>query len=70
MQLTLKGLRNNKNETQEQVAQAIGVSVDTWANYENGKTFPDVPIIKKIEKHFEISYDMIDFLCQDETEKP
>ncbi len=70
MQFTLKGLRNNKNETQEQTSKAIGVSIETWANYEKGITFPDVPTIKKIEGHFNISYDMIDFLCQNKTEKP
>lgn len=70
MQLTLKGLRSNKNETQEQTAKAIGVSVDTWANYERGVTFPDVPIIKRIEKHFNITYDKIKFLCSDKTVIP
>ncbi len=70
MQLTLKGLRSNKNETQEQTAKAIGVSVDTWANYEKGLTFPDIPILKKIEKHFNTTYDKINFLCSNKTEKP
>lgn len=62
MQITLKALRVNKGETQEETAKGVGVSVDTWSNYENGKTFPDVPVIQRIEKHFNIKYDNINFL--------
>lgn len=66
----MKGIRSNKDETQEQTAKAIGVSVDTWANYEKGITFPDVQTIKRIEKHFNITYDKISFWCPDKTVKP
>lgn len=69
MKYTLKAIRINKGETQEQTAKAIGVSVETWANYEKGATFPDVPIIKKIENYFNITYDKINFLCSDITVK-
>ena len=62
MQITLKALRINKRETQEETAREIKVSVDTWSNYENGKTFPDVPVIQRIEKHFNVKYDDINFL--------
>ena len=48
MQMTLKALRINKGETQEETAKGIKVSTDTWSNYENGKTFPDVPVIQRI----------------------
>lgn len=63
MKITLKALRINKGVTQEETAKAVGVSVDTWANYEAGRTFPDVPVIQKIEKFFDIEYDCINFLC-------
>lgn len=56
MKMTLKALRANKNWTQKQTAEAIGVNEDTWRNYERGKTFPDVPIIKKIEKVFNVTF--------------
>ena len=62
MQMTLKALRINKGETQEETAKGIKVSKDTWSNYENGKTFPDVPVIQRIEKHFGVKYDNINFL--------
>lgn len=69
MKYSLKAIRINSNETQKETADAIGVSPETWGNYEKGKTFPDVPIIKKIEEHFNVSYDDIDFLCLGITKK-
>lgn len=62
MKLTLKALRVNKGLTQGQAAKAIGVSEYTWSNYERGRTFPDVPTIKSIEKTFDVKYDNIIFL--------
>ncbi len=50
--------------TQAEAAKAIGVSEFTWQNYEKGKTYPDVLIIKKIEKAFNVSYSDIIFLPQ------
>lgn len=62
MQLTLKAARKNKNLNQEEAAKLIGISVDTLHNYENQKTFPDVPIIKKIEDAYGVKYEDIIFL--------
>ena len=64
MRLTLKALRANQNMTQADAAKAIGVSEFTWSNYEKGKTYPDVSIIKNIEKVFHVSYSDIIFLPQ------
>ena len=50
--------------TQADAAKAIGVSEFTWSNYEKGKTYPDVLVIKKIEKVFHVSYSDIIFLPQ------
>ena len=61
MKLTLKALRINKGYTQEQAANLIGVSVDTLANYEKGLTYPDIPVLKKIEEVYETKYDNINF---------
>ena len=65
MPITLKAARMNKGYDQEQAAQLIGISSDTLSNYERGKTFPDVPTIKRIEKVYEIKYDDINFLLND-----
>lgn len=62
MRLTLKALRVNKGYTQEKAAKLIGISVETLANYEKGTTYPDVPILKKIEEVYETKYDNIIFL--------
>lgn len=61
MKLTLKALRMNKGYSQEEAAKLIGVSTDTLANYERGMTYPDVPIINKIEEVYETKYDDINF---------
>ena len=40
--MTLKTLRTLKNWRQADAAEAIDVSVDTWGNWERGKTEPTV----------------------------
>ncbi|HGZ6876094.1 TPA: helix-turn-helix transcriptional regulator [Staphylococcus aureus] len=58
--VTLKTLRAKYDLTQAKV----GVSSDVWHNWEKGKTFPNVPQLKKIEEEFDISYDDIIFLIK------
>lgn len=59
---TLKGLRADFNLTQKEVAEKIGVSPDTISKWENGKTYPDVEDIWKIEELFSVSFADIKFL--------
>lgn len=61
MKLTLKALRINKGYSQEKAALMIGISVETLANYEKGNTYPDIPILKKIEEVYDTKYDNINF---------
>lgn len=61
MKFTLKALRINKGYTQEKAADLIGISVETLAKYEKGLTYPDIPILKKIEEIYETKYDNINF---------
>ena len=63
--MTLKALRANRNMSQADAAKAVGVSEDTWRNYEKGKTYPDVLVIRKIEKIFKVKYAEIIFLTVD-----
>lgn len=65
MKLTLKALRANRSMSQADAAKAVGVSEDTWRNYEKGKTYPDVLVIRKIEKVFRVKYADIIFLPVD-----
>lgn len=38
MRLTLKALRVNNNLTQRQAGERVGVSEETWANWENQRS--------------------------------
>lgn len=62
MAITLKSARVNKGLTQVKAAELIGITVDTLSNYERGKSFPDVPIIKKIEEVYGVPYNDLIFL--------
>ena len=62
MSITLKAARVNRNLNQKEAAKLIGVSVSTLQNYESGKCFPDVPVIKSIERVYQINYADISFL--------
>ena len=62
MAITLKSARVNQGLTQVKAAELIGITVDTLSNYERGKSFPDVPIIQKIEKVYGVSYSDLIFL--------
>ena len=61
---------------QSEAAQKIGVSTDTLGNYERGKSYPDIPILRKIESVYGVPYDRLIFLSLDfgltekRTEKP
>ncbi|WP_396513073.1 helix-turn-helix transcriptional regulator [Lactococcus garvieae] len=59
--LTLAALRVNKGFTQEQMAKELEIHKNTWMNWEAGKTFPDIPELKKIEEYFGIDYRNINF---------
>lgn len=61
MGITLKAARVNVGMTQRQAAEALGISRETLQNYEAGKNFPSVPIIKKIEDLYKIPYENLIF---------
>ena len=67
MSITLKAARVNKGLTQKEAAMALGVAVSTLIQYEAGKTFPDVPVIKKIEDLYDVSYNDINFFSTEKT---
>ena len=62
MKVTLRAARVNKGLTQNEAAKRIGITVDTLANYEKGKTYPDVPVLKRIEVVYGVSYNHLIFL--------
>lgn len=60
--MTLKAARVNKGLTQKKAAKMLGISEYTLINYEKGKSSPDVHVLKKIEKLYEVPYHKIIFL--------
>ena len=62
---TLKNAREMKRYTQKEAAKRIGVSVDTLGNYERGKSYPDIPVLRKIEEVYGIPYEQLIFLLFD-----
>ena len=60
--MTLKAARVNKNLSQKQAAKLIGISEWTLINYEQGKRFPDIPVLKKIEEVYGVEYRDLKFL--------
>ena len=68
--ITLKAARVNVNMTRAEAAKKLGVSVDTLINWETGRTFPNVPQIKKIEDAYGVEYRDISFFCNQIPVKP
>lgn len=64
MQVSLKAARINSNMTQRDVADAIGVNVNTVNNWENGKSVPNVSQAMKCCKLYNCNLDDI-FLIRD-----
>ena len=62
---TLKNAREMKRYTQKEAAKRIEVSVDTLGNYERGKSYPDIPVLRKIEEVYGIPYEQLIFLLFD-----
>lgn len=62
---TLKNAREMKRYTQKEAAKRIGVSVDTLGNYERGKSYLDIPVLRKIEEVYGIPYEQLIFLLFD-----
>ena len=65
MKMTLKTARELNKMTQTEAAQQIGVSTDTLGNYERGKRYPDIPVLRKIEAVYGVKYAQLIFLPLD-----
>lgn len=65
MKWTLKSIRTNLNLSQQEMAEKLDISLKTYQNYENYKTYPDVLIIKKIIEMSNIDFDDIIFLPEE-----
>lgn len=62
---SLKTIREIRGFSQSEAAKKIGISVETLSNYERGKTYPDIPTLRKIEEVYNVNYNQIIFLPLD-----
>lgn len=62
---TLRTAREAAGYSQKEASKLIGVSVDTLGNYERGKSYPGVPVLKRIESVYHVPYDRLIFLPLD-----
>lgn len=59
--ISLAAARVNVGLSQKNAAKELGVSNKTLCSWENGKTFPDQPMIEKICDLYRRPYDSIKF---------
>lgn len=62
MALTLKAARVNVGLNQRQAAKRLGISLASLQNYEAGRKYPNVLILKRIEKLYGVPYADLIFL--------
>lgn len=62
---TLRTARDRLGLTQKEAAKKLGISDDVLSNYERGKTYPNVPMLQKIEEVYQVEYDQLLFLEKD-----
>ncbi|MBO5480526.1 MAG: helix-turn-helix transcriptional regulator [Clostridia bacterium] len=53
----LKDARNLSNFTQKQVAERLGVVESCYANWEQGRTEPNIDMLRKLGEIFNVSID-------------
>ena len=52
-------LRNLKGLSQEQVAEAVGISPQSYSKWEQGDTFPDIDKCDKLAKFYGVTIDSL-----------
>lgn len=62
VKLTLKAARINAGLSQKEAASKLGITEDTLSNYERGKSYPNVILLKEIERVYGVSYNNLIFL--------
>lgn len=60
--ITLKAARVNVGLTQKEAATELGVNVSTLLKYEQGKSYPNVKVLKRMEKLYKVPYHQLIFL--------
>ncbi len=55
----LKNLRSEKNLTQKQVADRIGLAISAISSYESGTRYPSYEVLIKLARMFHVSTDYL-----------
>jgi len=55
----LKALRKNREWTQEEMAEAVGVSPQSVSKWERGDTYPDITLLPALANLYKVSIDTI-----------
>ena len=55
----LKKIRKMKNLNQLKVAMDLNISREALSHYENGKRSPDIQMLRKLSKYFNVSIDYL-----------
>lgn len=62
--MKLKELRLSSGYNQNEVANNINITQNTYSNYENNKTEPDIETLCKLADYYGVS---LDYLCEHTT---
>ena len=57
---TIRGLREDRGESQHQLAAAIGVTLDEVVDWERGTAEPTLSRLRALTEHFGVRDDQID----------
>ena len=61
MTMTLRAARIIRGLSREEAAERIGVAASTIGNYERGTSFPNVPVLRRIEEVYGVAYENLVF---------
>ena len=61
MSISVAAARVNAGMTQSEAAKALGISKNTYSNYENGVTAPTIFMAEEIANLFGMTLDQINF---------
>ena len=65
----LKAIRKEKGMTQKDVYFLLNISANGYASWEQGRTEPDIKMIKKLCKIYEVSSDYLLGISDEKNQK-
>ena len=65
----LSKIRDERGETQEHVAECVGITYVTLSRYENGQRMPKMNILARLADHYGVSVDELIGRDEPETKK-